>query len=164
MSDSGDNEKKWAGFADYQEVASQLHKDINRAVKAYSHVDSRASQGVGITPQTAVKTRSAILGITKRLFFEVRKNRHVDGIDEIYERWAGVELDEDGAVIEDDDDDLGYVKMLERADFTNDMPPWLDQLVDDIIEVGWELGYIRAGVEKPADPDTDEQQVKEMFE
>lgn len=145
-------ERRWAGYSDYQNVASQLHEDINRAVKAYSHIDSKGTQNIGITPQTAVKTRSAILGITKRLFFEIERNKNVDDFGEIYRRWEG------------EGDDEGYVARLENSDFTREVPPWLGQLVDDIITAGWELGYIKAGVEKPAAPESDENQVKEMFE
>lgn len=151
--------KKWAGYADYESVASQLHEDINRAVEAYAHLNSRDVHGIAITPQTAVNTRTAILKITKRLEKEVARNRDVDPFDEIHERWSD-ELDDGGEVSE-----AGYVTRLENTDFYEDgAPSWLGRLVEDIVEAGWELGYTKAGVEKPAEPEADEQQVKEMFE
>lgn len=153
---------QWKGWSDYEAVAAQLHEDITSAVKAYSHIDSMQSQNVGITPRTAVRARGEILGITKRLFYEVKMNRNVDGFDDIYERWSGNEVGEDGGVVETEED--GYADKLESLDLTAENPEWLSQLVDDIIEAGWELGYIKAGTEKPAKPDADEEQVKEMFE
>lgn len=145
-----DDSRKWAGFSDYEKVASRLHDDINRAVDAYSHIDSRYKQGVGITPQTAVSARESILRITKRLAREVKKNRHSDDtLEEIHGRWNG---------------DDGLVAELEATSFLDGNPPWLGQLVDDIIEAGWELGYLKAGREKLANPDDVDQQAKDMFE
>lgn len=146
--DNGDG-KRFAGYSDFKKITAKIHDDVNRAVDAYAHIDSKHQQGIGVTPQTALKTREAILKVTKRLSFEVQANRNVEEIDEIYQRWEG---------------DDGYVQRLENADFRQGRPEWLGDLVDDIIEVSWRLGYLKAGVEKPADPTDDEQQVKEMFE
>lgn len=163
-----DEEQKWHGYSDYENVAIDLRKETNKAIEAYAHIKGRASQNVGITPQTAVEAKAAMLRITKRLFYEVKKNAQIDEFKEIYERWAGVTVEEDpesdGYRVIDDGDDPGYVKELEDANFRAGLPEWADTLVDDIITAGWELGYIRAGVEKPADPDDEEQQVREMFE
>jgi hypothetical protein len=147
-------ETKWAGFSDYQDVAAQLHQDINKAVEAYAHVDSKTSQNIGLTPQTAVAARSAILKITKRLFREVEKMSHKEPFDEISKRWS------DG-----DDGEPGYVTKLESTDFYNDgVPYWLGDLIDDLVTAGWELGYLKAGMEKPANPNDDDVQVKEMID
>jgi len=163
MAEDGDTQ--WKGYSAYQEVASQLHQDVNRAVKAYSHINSKSSQNIGITPQTAVKAKGAILGISKRLFHEIRRNARIEPYDEIYERWSGDEVvDGDAGREVVETDDAGYIVMLERADFTQGMPEWLGQMVDDLIRAAWKLGYIRSGVDKPADPDADETQVDEMFD
>lgn len=155
--------QKWAGFSDYEKVASSLHDQINRAVKAYAHIDSKDKQSVGITPQTAVRTREAILSITKRLSFEVEKHRGEDGLEEIHERWAGVEVGDDGEV--EDSDDAGRVALLEQADFQDGTPPWLGDHIDDIVEAGWELGYTKAGMEKTTAPEGDDNAAaKEMFD
>ena len=147
-------EKKWSGYSDYEEVASQLHKDVRNAVEAFSHIDSKHSQGIGVTPKTAVKARSAILSVAKRLAVEVRRNQHVDELGEIHERWSD----------DEEADEEGLITKLERSDFRAGQPDWLGQLVDDIIEAAWELGYIKAGVEKSTDPTADDAQVREMFE
>jgi hypothetical protein len=160
MAEDGDTQ--WKGYSAYKEVASQLHKDVNRAVKAYAHINSKSSQNVGITPQTAVNAKSAMLGISKRLFHEIRRNAKIDPYTEIYERWSGDNVTEDGEI--EETDSAGYVVMLERADLTNGEPEWLGQMVDDLIRAAWKLGYIRSGVDKPADPDSDETQVDEMFD
>lgn len=152
---------QWKGYSAYQEVASQLHKDVNEAIRAYSHINSKSSQNVGITPQTAVNTKQSILGISKRLFHEIRRNAHVDQYTEIYERWSGNEVVGDDI---EEVDEPGYIALLEDADFTREVPPWLSQMVDDLIFAAWKLGYIRSGVDKPADPDADETQVEEMFD
>jgi hypothetical protein len=157
--DGGDTQ--WKGYSAYKEVASQLHKDINHAVDAYAHVNSKATQNVGITPQTAVNTKQAMLGIMKRMYHEIRRNALVDPYTEIYERWSG-DVVEDGEVVERDDP--GYLARLEEADLTRDVPPFLDQMVDDLIHASWKLGYIRSGTDKPADPDETETQVDQMFE
>jgi hypothetical protein len=166
-SDSG-GEQRWSGFADYEDVAKTLHDDVHKAIKAYSHINSKRASGVGVTPQTAVRTRSAILGITKRLFYEVKRNRRHQPFDDIFERWAGVpadEVDELGAAFAyADEGDAGFIARLEAADFTREVPGFLGQLVDDIVTAAWELGYIRAGVEKPADPEDDDEQVRAMIE
>jgi hypothetical protein len=148
--DRGDESRsKWAGYSDYIDVASKLHDDINRAVDAYAHVDSKWAQGMGITPKTAIRTRQAILKITKRLFVEITRNNHIDEpFGKMFERWSGEE---------------GYVRQLEQANFREEQPEWLGDLVDDIIAAGWELGYLKAGVEKPSAPEDPEQQAREMF-
>jgi hypothetical protein len=143
------DDRRWSGFSDYEEVAATLHDDINRAIDAYSHVDSRAAQNMSITPKTAVNTRSAILKITKRLYYEVKKNQSIEGFPEIHERWSGED---------------GYVEQLEAANFQREVPGFLDELIDDLVAAGWELGYLKAGMEKPANPESDDIQVEEMFE
>lgn len=160
MSGTGDN-KKWQGYSAYQEVASQLHKDVNKAIRAYATIKSLDSQNVGITPQTAVKTKRAILAVAKRTFYEVQVNRQIDEFDEIYERWSGNEVNQ-GETIETGD--TGYVARLEEADFREGAPEFLPELMDDLVTATWKLGYIRAGVEKPADPDDTDEQMDEMFE
>lgn len=157
-----DEDTQWKGYSAYEEISSQLHEDVNRAIKAYSHVNSKDSQGVGITPRTAVNAKSAILGISKRIFFEVERNATAaEEYSEVYERWSGNEVD-GGDVIEREEP--GYIRRLENADLTREVPPWLGQMTDDLIRVSWKLGYIRSGTEKPSDPDDDETQVEEMFE
>jgi hypothetical protein len=150
MTDEEDvTERRWSGYSDYKEVASQLHKDINSAVEAYSHVDSKSAQNIGVTPQTAVRTRTEILRVAKRLHVEIERNQSIDGFPEIHEDWRG---------------DDGYLNRLEDADFTQEVPSWLGSMVDDIIAAGWDLGYLKAGMEKPAEPESDAEQVKGMFE
>lgn len=158
MSDTGD---KWEGYSVFKEISSQLHEDVNRAIKAYAHINSLDSQNVGITPQTAVKTKSAILGVSKRIFYEVQVNQHIDDFDEIYARWAGKEMTDSGF---DEAEEDGHIERLEDADFTSGAPPFLPQLMDDLVTATWKLGYIRAGVKKSADPEDTEEQVEEMFE
>lgn len=141
---------RWKGFSDYENVAAQLHEDINNAVRAYSHLNSKDQQNIGLTPQTAVQTRQAILHIAKRLKYEIEKNGHVDAFEGMEDDWTG---------------DDGYVARLERTDFYSDgVPPWLEDMVDDIVKAGWELGYTKAGIERPANPDEDDEQVKEMID
>jgi hypothetical protein len=152
---------QWKGYSAYKEVASQLHRDVNEAIKAYSHINSKSSQNVGITPQTAVNTKQSILGISKRIFHEIRRNAHVEAYTEIYERWSGNEV-VDGEI--EELDEPGYLRLLEEADFRSEVPRWLGQMVDDLIFAAWKLGYIRSGVDKPSDPDSDETQVEEMFD
>ena len=155
--DGGDT--KWQGYSAYKEVASKLHESIMQAANAYSHLKAKDSQGVGITPQTAVKGKGRILRVSKRLSVEVRRNRDVDDYSEVYERWFGKEL-VDGEWVDTGD---GHMAMLESQSLRTGLPEWLDQHMDDILYVGWKLGYIRSGVDKPADPDEDETQVEEMF-
>ena len=101
MTDEEDvTERRWSGYSDYKEVASQLHKDINSAVEAYSHVDSKSAQNIGVTPQTAVRTRTEILRVAKRLHVEIERNQSIDGFPEIHEDWRG---------------DDGYLNRLEDA-------------------------------------------------
>ena len=154
--DGAENRSKWSGYSDYIDVASKLHDDINRAVDAYAHVDSKTRQGLGITPNTALRARQAILKITKRLFVEIKRNNHIEEpFGEMFERWSGED---------------GYVAQLERANFRDptfreeyEQAEWLGDLVDDLITAGWELGYLKAGVEKPSAPEDPEQQAREMF-
>jgi len=159
MTEDGDTQ--WKGYSAYKEVASQLHKDVNHAIKAYATINSLDTQNVGVTPQTAVKTKRAILGISKRIYYEVQVNQQIEDFDEIYERWAGVERTDDGF---EESDRPGLIARLEDADFTAGTPDFLPQLMDDLVTATWKLGYIRAGVEKPADPNDTEEQVTEMFE
>jgi hypothetical protein len=153
---------QWKGYSAYKEVASQLHKDVNHAVKAFSHINAKHTQGVGVTPQTAVNAKQAMLSICKRIYHELKYNADVQGYTEVFERWSGDEVDGTGEVLERDA--AGYLKRLEDADLTADYPPFLPQMMDDLIYVSWKLGYIRTGVDKPKDPNTDETQVSEMFE
>lgn len=160
MSESGD--KKWEGYSVFQEISSQLHKDVNNAIKAYAHINSLDTSHMGITPQASVKTKRAILGVSKRVYYEIQVNRHVEDYREIYERWSGDEVDGDGEIVAGADD--GFIERLEDADFTQGAPDFLPQLMDDLVKAAWTLGYIRAGVQKSADPEDAEEQVSEMFE
>lgn len=141
--------KQWSSFADFQDITSKIHEDVNTAVDAYAYIDSKKKQNMGVTPQTAVRARRAIMRIAKRLFFEVKVNKNVDEFEEIYERWSG---------------DDGYLARLDDVNLRTGVPVWLGDLVDDIIEASWRLGYLKAGVEKPSDPTDPDQQAKEMFE
>jgi len=151
--ESGGSKKQWQGFSDYEDVAAQLHKDINRAVDAYAHLDSRDTQGISLTPDTAIKARSAILKITKRLSQEVERQNHMSPFDEMSKRWHG-----------DGEDEVGYVKKLENANFYEDgLPPWLSDLVNAIVTAGWELGYLKAGRQRSTPDGDNTKEVKEMF-
>ena len=94
------------------------------------------------------------MSVSKRLAIEVRLNSHVDGLEEIHERWR-----DDPATGED-----GYITRLEACDFRAGQPDWLSQHVDDVIEAAWVLGYTKAGVQKSAEPEADMEQVRAMFE
>lgn len=162
-----DSDRKWHGYSDYENVAVDLRKESNKAIAAYSHIQSCHSQGVGITPQVAVKAKRSFMRIARRLKYEVRQNAHVEEFRPIFERWEGVKLREkaDGDwEIENDPDRIGYIERLERLNLRTESPRWLDRFIDDVVSAGWELGYIRAGVKQAADPDDPEQQVEEMFE
>jgi hypothetical protein len=161
---AADEDTQWKGYSAYEEVASQLHKDVHKAVEAFSSLNSRSSQGVGITPQTAVNAKRDILRICKRLYYEIKRNRHVEPYDEIYLRWSGDERAPDGADERFVEAGPGYLELLEGANLAREVPQWLSQMVDDLIVASWKLGYIRSGVDKPADPNEDETQVEQMFE
>lgn len=142
-------DKQWEGYSDFQSITTKIHDDVNSAVEAYSYIDSKYTQGAGITPQEAVKIKKSILQISKRLFFEIKRNKHTEDYEEIWERWSGED---------------GHMAKLEDVNLRQERPEWLSQHVDDIVEAGWRLGYLKAGIEKPSDPTDDDQQAKEMFQ
>jgi len=160
MDSPGD--QKWESYSVFKEISSELHKNVNNAIKAYAHINSLDTSNMGITPQTAVKVKRAILGVSTRVFYEIQINRHVDEYRDIYERWSGNKVDESGDIIEKDS--RGYILLLEQADFTQGPPDFLSQLMKDLVKATWTLGYIRAGVYKNADPDKPDAQVSDMFE
>ena len=152
--DASGHEKKVDAYSTYAEVSSQVHDDVMEAVRAFAFLNSKWTENQSITPQSKSKTKQAILKISKRLMYEVKISRHGDeSLEEIYERWS------------DSDGEPGYITRLERDSISNE--PWLSQLVDDVVESAWQLGYLRAGrleqVAQDADAE-DAEQVKEMFD
>lgn len=160
MTDGG-GDRRFDAYSKYETVFEERHRQINAAVRAWAHVNSMHTQNVGMTPQTAVKAKRAISTAAATLAPEVRRYAHIEGLREIYERWAGVEWS--GERFEDADRP-GRLAELEEADFTREMPPWLGRMVEDILEVGFELGYTMAGRETAADPESADVQVRDMFD
>jgi hypothetical protein len=110
MDSPGD--QKWESYSVFKEISSELHKNVNNAIKAYAHINSLDTSNMGITPQSAVKIKRAILGVSTRVFYEIQINRHVDEYREIYERWSGNKVDENGDIVEKDT--RGYIFCLNK--------------------------------------------------
>jgi len=150
---SDDVESRVDAYSHYRTVSDKVHDDINEAVDAFSFLNSRWSQGIGLTPQSASSAKRAILRASKRLLYEIRMSRGASPeLAKIHDRWV---------------DGDGWVRLLEDADLRTERPEFLSQMVDDLVRAGWELGYLKSGrIER--EPQTEEseteKQVSEMFE
>jgi hypothetical protein len=144
--------KRVDNYSHYRTISEEMLGDVRDAVDAYSFLNSRWTQGIGVTPQSASATKRALLNATKQLGFQIKMSRDGDEkLGEIHARWY---------------DDEGYLKQLEEADMM-DPVPWLSEMVDDLVEAAWRLGYTQAGrIESVPDNEEDQidKEVSEMFD
>jgi hypothetical protein len=122
---------------------------VELAIDAHGHVTACYSQRIGVTNGSAIEAKKAMLGAGERIKPEVRHNRDVEPFDEIWERWEGED---------------GHIARLREVDLIEESPSWLDQYIDDLTTAAWELGYLQAGREEPAEPDEDEVKVREVID
>lgn len=150
--DEGEPLQRWEGYADYEKVSVDIAESINKAVRAYSHIDSIHAEGAPMQPGMAARARSRILAAAIQLRTEMEDDKEVDEFyQEALGRWEGED---------------GYITRLSSISLREQCPGWLFQFVTDIRRAGWKLGYLQAGrrnvAEKQVDDDT--QQVRDMFE
>lgn len=142
--------QRWSSFSDYESVVETVADRVEAAIDARAHITSCDSQMITMSNNSAVEAKKALLGAGDRLKPEVRHNKGVEPFDEIWERWHGED---------------GHIAMLQRADFIEQgSPSWLHKYVDDLTTAAWELGYLQAGKEEPAEPDDDSVKVREVID
>lgn len=140
-------------WSTYREISEAVHSDIRKAVNTYSYLNSMHTQGMGITPQQAVRAKTYILRIVKRLQYEIEMSRAKGDLDEIADRWSG----EDGLVAAFEGADVVDGETIRVA----------GELVDDVVSAAWTLGYLRSGRMEAQFEDQEQEdaaQVAEMFE
>lgn len=147
--EEADPTQRWSSFADYETIVETVAERVEVAIDAWGHLNACESQRISVTNGTAIEAKKALAGAGVRIKPEVRHNKDVEPFDEIWGRWEGEE---------------GHVAMLQRADFIEDVPGWLDQYVDDLTTAAWELGYLQAGREEPAEPEEDDVKITEVIE
>lgn len=146
----------WEGYSDYQKVSVQNALTIQKALEAYSYVDSAHSSGSPVDPETAANARGAIKAALMTVLSEMRRERDSKEVyDDILSRW---EEGEEG-------DDEGFIERFEKCDLTAESPGFLFDLVIDIRSAAWELGYLQAGRTTSKDTgDPVEREPQAMFE
>jgi hypothetical protein len=154
-SDPLEGGRVWEGYSDYQKVSIQNALTIQKAIEAYSYVDSAHSSGSPVDPETAANARGAIKAALMTVLSEMKRERDSKEIyDEVLTRW------EDG-----EDDEEGYIQRFEECDLTAECPGFLFDLVIDIRSAAWELGYLQAGRTVSEDTgDPVEREPQAMFE
>jgi len=144
-----ENEKRWSSYSDYEAELEQMHANIRDANSAYAFLVSAQSQDITVSNRSFISTKQALLEAGLRLKTEIRVNKNVEPFTEIWERWDGEE---------------GYVRLLRNHDFHESVPDWLGQYNDDIMDAAWELGYLKVGQEKAADPNDDDARINEVLD
>lgn len=143
-SDSSNN-TRWDGFSDYKRVSDRVAQSCERAVRAYSFLDSRHQEDASVKPEDAAEVRSQILTPALRLLPEMQRDaENVEMYEEMLERWQGSD---------DDDDDDGYITKINECQLQKTCPGWLLNFVIDIRRAAFELGYLQAGRTVKQDPD-----------
>jgi len=154
-----DSDTRWEAYADYRKISLRVAGAIEDAVNAYARLDSAHQEGAQIQPELAAEARARILGAVMKLMPELEEDREtVDLYDEILTRWEHGEEPED-------DSSPGYIEAINQTRLKDESPSWLFQLVLDIRQAGWELGYLQAGRKRDAgDGDPVEKESDSMVE
>jgi len=155
----GESDTRWEGYADYRKISLRVAGAIEDAVNAYARLDSAHQENAQIQPELAAEARARILGAAMKLMPELEEDREtVDLYDQILTRW------EDGEK-PDDDSSPGYIEAINQTRLKDESPSWLFQMVLDIRQAGWELGYLQAGRKRDAgDGDPVEKESDNMVE
>lgn len=147
MSENG-MDRNFEAYTNFNEVESNKFQAISKAIDSYELLEADHHQSGGTNPNRAIEARASIRRAAKMLLVEIDVNKDNEPYDEIYERWTG---------------DGGFIDEFKDLDLELECPEWLDDFLDDIRRASWELGYYRAGRKKPADPEDDEVQVRELM-
>jgi len=150
-----ESEKRHAGYADYERIATSLAKSINDAVEAYALLESRHVEHAKVKPGVAAEVRSLMLGTALKLEPKLASDSDVvNEYETILKRWFGEGYNGDGggdgggAIFDGTDEDdgpAGYVGKLDQVNLQQRCPLWLRQFALDMQTAGWKLGYLRAG-------------------
>jgi len=139
----------WSAYSEYKDQSQQVAEKVSRANDAYSFLVSVYTQDMHLPEKSAMDTKRALLNAGMRLKPEIKMNNEHEPFDEIWERWDGEE---------------GYIQMLIQHDFYNGMPGWVHQYSDDLMTAAWEIGYLQAGRQEAADPDSDDAKISEVID
>jgi hypothetical protein len=108
---------------------------------------------MGIMPKQAVRSKTYILRVVKRLQYEIELSRSKGDLDEISDRWGGED---------------GLVPTFEEANAVDgETVRVAGELVDDVVSAAWTLGYLPSGRMETQYEDPEQEdaaQVAKMFE
>lgn len=139
-------ETQWDGFSIYAEVSRDIHMAVADAVDSYSQLAAMHSESAKIEKGEAAEHKANILRAANRLLTELKQEQHREPLEKILVAWAGES---------DDPHDDGRIDDLLAAEVWREMPESLHELVNEIHEAAWRLGYLKAGRETEADPHGD---------
>jgi len=146
-----DTEQRWTSYSDYESQVQIVSETVYQANDAYSYIISVEAQGVPLEESDAVDVKRCLVRAGARLLPEIRKNKEQEPFDDIWERWNG----EDGE---------GKMSELRRLNLYDGVPDWLHQYNEDVMTAAWEIGYLQAGREEPADPEDNQAMVTEVID
>lgn len=146
-------ETRWEGYSDYKTVSITVGQTIEGAVEAYAQIESRHAEAAPVEPELAAEARARIKSAAMKLLPELRNDKDtVELYKEILDDWEGED---------------GHIQELNRIQLQHDCPPWLYEMVVQIRQAGWELGYLKAGRSAKQTPDDPEeaarQETRSMF-
>lgn len=141
----GDATTRWEGYSNYQLIAWQLAKDVNRAMKAGAKIQRYHQEDARVEPEVAAEASARLLTPALQFIPEMQAQLEIDDVEvyeEVLERWLG----EEG--------ETGIVKEIAEHQFTETSPGFILDYLLDLKRVGWELGYLKSGrmQSQPEDP------------
>lgn len=143
---------QWQGYADYQHVSISTARAIDQAINHYARIRGLHAQHARIKPEVAAKAHGKMLAPCMQLLPEMQHERDADGGDafeEILNDWTGEE---------------GHLNKLSDLYLVESCPGWLQTMMVQLRQAGWELGYLKAGKRDAPDPDDPvEAEAKSMF-
>lgn len=133
-SSGGESEKTYDGYSDYKFVSRRIAETVDSATTSAELIQAMHVEGAQLKPTDVVHAKKNILAAADSLLPELRAEaENVERYAEILEDWEGEGHDE------------GYLRHLRENSLYDHVPSWLPEFAGQIREVGFELGYLKAG-------------------